>query len=72
MKRLFSGLVMAMLCTAVAEAGVVISIANQTVNVNSTFSVDVFASATGTTTGANYFNLELQVVSASTATPGVT
>lgn len=71
MSRLFSGLAIAMLCTAVADAGVIISIANQTVNANSTFNVDVFASATGTTTGANYFNLELQVIAASTATPGV-
>ena len=70
MRTVFLGLAIAMIGPAMAEAGVIISIANQTVNANSTFSVDVFASGTGVA-GANYFNLELQVVSASTATPGV-
>ncbi|MEI7701681.1 MAG: PEP-CTERM sorting domain-containing protein [Planctomycetia bacterium] len=72
MRTVFLALAIAMIGTAAADAGVIISIANQTVNANSTFSVDVFASGTGATTGTNYFNLELQVVSASTATPGVT
>lgn len=72
MRTVFSAMVIAMIGAATSQAGVVISIANQTVNANSTFSVDVFALGTGSTTGANYFNLELQVVSASTATPGVT
>jgi hypothetical protein len=71
MRTLFLGLAIAMIGPATVDAGVIISIANQTVNANSTFSVDVFASGTGATTGTNYFNLELQVVSASTATPGV-
>ena len=71
MRTVFLGLAIAMIGPAMADADVIISIANQTVNANSTFSVDVFATGTGATTGANYFNLELQVVSASTATPGV-
>jgi hypothetical protein len=71
MRTVFLGLAIAMIGPATVDAGVIISIANQTVNANSTFSVDVFASGTGATTGTNYFNLELQVVSASTATPGV-
>ena len=70
MRTVFLGLAIAMIGPAMADAGVIISIANQTVNANSTFSADVFASGTGGL-GANYFNLELQVVSASTATPGV-
>jgi len=71
MRTVFLGLAIAMIGPATADAGVIISIANQTVNANSTFSADVFASGTGVA-GANYFNLELQVVSASTAaTPGV-
>ena len=71
MRTVFLGLAIAMIGPAMADADVIISIANQTVNANSTFSVDVFATGTGATTGANYFNLELQVVSASTATRGV-
>lgn len=71
MRRVLSVLLASMIGTVCAEAGVVISIANQTVNANSTFNVDVFAIGTGGTGGTNYFALEFQVVSASGANPGV-
>ena len=71
MRRVLSVLLASMIGTVCAEAGVMISIANQTVNANSTFSVDVFAIGTGGTGGTNYFALEFQVISASGANPGV-
>lgn len=71
MKNIFGALLAAVLCTAGVEAGVLISIANQTVNANSTFSVDVFALGTGGIGGANAFNLEFQIVSLAGSNPGV-
>lgn len=71
MKSIFGMILAVVLCTVGAEAGVVISIANQTVNANSTFSVDVFALGTAGTGGANYFSLEFQVSSLTGSNPGV-
>lgn len=71
MKKMFGVLLAAVFCTVGAEAGVLISIANQTVSANSTFSVDVFALGTAGTGGANSFNLEFQIVSLAGSNPGV-
>lgn len=71
MRRVLGVLLASMIGTVCAEAGIIVSIANQTVNASSTFSVDVFASGTGGTGGANTFALEFQVVAASGANPGV-
>lgn len=71
MVRVLGVVIAVVLATTGAEAGIILSIANQTVNAGSSFSVDVFAEATGGTSGANAFALDFQIVSLSGANPGV-
>ncbi|MFN5053777.1 MAG: hypothetical protein ACK5L2_19185 [Planctomyces sp.] len=71
MIRVLGAVAAVVLATACAEAGIILSIANQTVNAGSSFSVDVLAEATGGTSGANSFVLDFQIVSLSGANPGV-
>lgn len=72
MRHVLGGLLALLTGMLSADGGIILSIANQTVNANSTFSVDVFADATGGTSGTNFFALELQIVSESGSNPGVT
>lgn len=71
MVRVLGVVAAVVLATTGAEAGIILSIANQTVNAGSSFSVDVLAEATGATSGANSFALDFQIVSLSGANPGV-
>lgn len=71
MIRVLGVVIAVVFATACAEAGVIISIAKQTENSGSSFSVDVFAVATETTTAANYFTVDFQIASLSGANPGV-
>jgi len=71
MVRVLGVVIAVVLAATGAEAGIILSIANQTVNAGSSFSVDVFAEATGGTSGANAFALDFQIVSLSGANPGV-